>query len=153
MHSSLKRPSAGITLIEIVVALAIAALLTATGASAISRSIDRARTDSSVRELVIALKTVRQAARKTGIESLLTLDVGTHRYRIAHDRERVLAAPDGATLTLLTAESERVADSVGAIRFFPDGSSTGGTITLTHRGRAQRIEIDWLTGHVRAAPP
>lgn len=153
MHSNLERRSTGITLIETIVALAIAALLTATATPAIGRAIDRARTDGSTRELVLALKAVRQAARTSGAESLFTLDVVTRSYRIAHDRERVLAAPDGATITLLTAESERLAESAGAIRFFPDGSSTGGTITLTHRDRAQHVEIDWLTGHVRAVTP
>jgi general secretion pathway protein H len=153
VHTKLQRNHTGITLIEVVVALTIAALLTAAAAPAIDRALDRARTNNGTRELVAALKTARHEARASGVDALFALDVATHTYRVAGGGNRTLAAPDGATLTLLTAESERLTPTAGAIRFFPDGSSTGGTITLRHRSREQRVEIDWLTGHVRAVAP
>ncbi|NBC88790.1 MAG: hypothetical protein GVX90_04750 [Alphaproteobacteria bacterium] len=34
-------------------------------------------------------------------------------------------------------------------RFFPDGSATGGRITLSRDERQYRIDIDWLTGRVK----
>jgi len=34
------------------------------------------------------------------------------------------------------------------IRFFPDGSSTGGNIELSRKHREVRIDVDWLTGTV-----
>ncbi len=152
MRSRLKRPYAGVTLIEVIVALTIAALLTATTAPAIGGALDRARANNSARELVAALKATRQEARASGVDALFTLDVATRVYRIANGRDSTLSTAHDSTLALLTAESERVTDTAGAIRFFPDGSSTGGTITLMHRGRELRVEIDWLTGHVRAVP-
>ena len=153
MRTKLQRRNTGFTLIEVVIALTIAALLTAVAVPAIGRALDRARTNSSTGELVTALKTARHEARASGNDALFTLDVSTHVYRVANGRDRALSVSDGATLTLLTAESERLTQTTGSIRFFPDGSSTGGTITLTHRGREQRVEIDWLTGHVRAVAP
>jgi general secretion pathway protein H len=138
------------TLIEVMVALAIAALLTAAAVPSIDRSLDRARANSSARELVASLRATRQAARASGVDALFVLDVATGVYRLPGGSERALSVADDSTLGLLTAESERLTETAGAIRFFPDGSSTGGTITLTHRDRALRVEIDWLTGHVRA---
>jgi general secretion pathway protein H len=35
-----------------------------------------------------------------------------------------------------------------AIRFFPDGSSSGGTISLSGANRDYFIGVDWLTGRV-----
>jgi general secretion pathway protein H len=148
VQSKLQRRNTGFTLIEVVVALTIAALLTAAAVPALGRALERARTSNSARELVTALKSTRHEARASGIDALFTMDVATHVYRIANGRERALSLSDGATVTLLTAESERLTQTAGAIRFFPDGSSSGGSITLTHRGREQRVEIDWLTGHV-----
>jgi general secretion pathway protein H len=148
-----ERRGSGFTLVEVLVALTIAALLTAAAVPAVARALDRTRANSSVRELVVALKTTRHQARTAGMDALFTFDVGTRTYRIAGSGERLLAAPEDSTLELLTAESERLGEHAGAIRFLPDGSSTGGTITLTHRGRAHRVEIDWLTGHVRAVSP
>ena len=52
-------------------------------------------------------------------------------------------------MKLLTAATEQTGDSKGQIRFFPDGSSSGGRITLTRDRREWRIEIAWLTGEVR----
>ncbi len=142
----------GVTLIEVLVALTIATLLAAAAVPALGRALDRARASGSSRELVAALKTARIEARSTGHDALFRLDVESHVYNVAgHDR--VLRTPHGATLTLLTAESERLGTTSGAIRFFPDGSSTGGTVTLEYRGREQHVEVDWLTGHVRAAAP
>ena len=39
----------------------------------------------------------------------------------------------------------------GGIDFFPDGTSTGGRITLALEGRNRRIDIEWLTGRIRVA--
>lgn len=153
MPSTLPRRNTGLTLIEVVVALTIAALVTAAAVPAVGTALDRVRANSGTRELVIALKTTRHEARTSGADALFTLDVNARVYRIAGGQDRIVDTPDGATLTLLTAESERLTETAGTIRFFPDGSSPGGTITLTHRGRKQRVEVDWLTGHVRAVSP
>jgi general secretion pathway protein H len=37
----------------------------------------------------------------------------------------------------------------GRIRFFPDGSSTGGRITLRAGQRQWHVNVSWLTGEVR----
>jgi general secretion pathway protein H len=148
-----KRRSTGLTLIEVVLALTIAALVTAVAVPAVGGALDRVRANGATRDLVVALKTTRREARASGADALFTLDVSARVYRIAGGHDRSVNPPDGATLTLLTAESERLTEMAGTIRFFPDGSSTGGTITLTHRGREQRVEVDWLTGHVRAVSP
>jgi general secretion pathway protein H len=36
----------------------------------------------------------------------------------------------------------------GAIRFYPDGSSTGGRITVTFGRTQYLVDVDWLTGRV-----
>jgi general secretion pathway protein H len=38
--------------------------------------------------------------------------------------------------------------NVGEIRFFPDGSSTGGEITLAGGNAHRYVQVDWLTGRV-----
>ncbi len=37
----------------------------------------------------------------------------------------------------------------GGIRFYPDGSSTGGRVTLSLEGLQMRVDVEWLTGRVR----
>ncbi|MCK7491838.1 MAG: hypothetical protein MZW92_09370 [Comamonadaceae bacterium] len=38
--------------------------------------------------------------------------------------------------------------ATGNIRFFPDGSSTGGAITVSGPKLAYRVNVDWLTGAI-----
>jgi general secretion pathway protein H len=48
-----------------------------------------------------------------------------------------------------------VSESIGQIRFFPDGSATGGRIGLTLGAQQVEVVVDWLTGLVsvnHAAP-
>ena len=51
-------------------------------------------------------------------------------------------------LKLYTAQSEIVDDRRGAIRFYPDGSSTGGRVTVAAGERRLLVDVDWLTGRV-----
>ena len=50
---------------------------------------------------------------------------------------------------LFTARSEQLSEKGGAIRFFPDGSSTGGRITLSIDSMRYLVNVDWLTGRVK----
>lgn len=53
-------------------------------------------------------------------------------------------------IAVTSADSERrSADSAG-IKFFPNGSSTGATITLTSDQQSYEVRVNWLTGRVSA---
>ena len=51
-------------------------------------------------------------------------------------------------ISLVTASSE-LEGQQGAIRFFPDGTSTGGRVRLSEDTRTKEIVVQWLTGHVK----
>jgi general secretion pathway protein H len=51
----------------------------------------------------------------------------------------------------LTIAGERADTRRGDIRFNPDGSSSGGRITIAEGGRRIAIGVDWLTGRVQVA--
>ena len=61
---------------------------------------------------------------------------------------REIALPESMALKLYTAQSELLDSATGGIRFFPDGSSTGGAITVSGPKLAYRVNVDWLTGTV-----
>jgi general secretion pathway protein H len=44
---------------------------------------------------------------------------------------------------------ETSGNHLGSIRFFPDGSSTGGSISLASGRETHTVVVDWLTGRVR----
>ena len=51
----------------------------------------------------------------------------------------------------VTAAADETSGALAAIRFLPDGSSTGGTVTLASGSRRASVGVDWLTGRVAAA--
>jgi general secretion pathway protein H len=52
---------------------------------------------------------------------------------------------------ITSAKEDQVSATTGRIRFFPDGSSTGGHITLQRDRRQWRVNVSWLTGAVSVA--
>jgi general secretion pathway protein H len=51
-------------------------------------------------------------------------------------------------LKLFTAEAEVSSERNGSIRFYPDGSSTGGRVTVSSGERKYQVDVDWITGRV-----
>jgi len=51
-------------------------------------------------------------------------------------------------LKLFTAQRDLIDGNTGSIRFYPDGGSNGGRITLGSGDRKYEVDVDWLTGRV-----
>src|SRR5260370_1065900 len=83
-------------------------------------------------------------------ETTLTIDVDRRTFGSTVVSQRAFAPDIEAKLTF--ASGIRSASSDGGFRFFPDGSSTGGDVTLSLRGKQTRLCVDWLTGEVRREP-
>jgi general secretion pathway protein H len=141
------RNQRGFTLLELIVVLGILALVLAIAPPALAPALDQLRIRTAARDVAAALRLARNTAVSSGRETTLSLDVSERRIAV-NDRTRRLALPQDAALTLTTARVEQQSESEGAIRFFPDGSSTGGRVTLEHGSRRYRIDVNWITGAV-----
>jgi general secretion pathway protein H len=49
---------------------------------------------------------------------------------------------------VVTAQSQMIGQNQGSIRFFGDGSSTGGRVSLKRGESVWQIDINWLTGQI-----
>lgn len=101
----------------------------------------------AARQLAAGLRKARSQAVTQKQEAVLTVDVEQHRFDLSGDKKSY-ALPAKIDITLFTAQSEMLRDKVGSIRFFPDGSSTGGRITVGFGDRKFHVNVDWLTGQV-----
>lgn len=142
----LGRRAHGFTLIELLVVLALIALVVTITAISMTQGLAGAKVRSAGRDLVAALRYTRGQAIVTQSEQVLELDVEKRVY-IAPKRKPV-TLPGDMELRLLTARQEQTSETSGKIRFYPDGSSTGGNIKLVDGRRAWDVEIAWLTGEV-----
>ncbi len=140
----------GFTLIELLVVLVVLTLVLAVAVPLIPNVAPGAALKSAARELTAGLRLARSRAITGNREVTLTLDVEGKRYRIGGD-ERPRELPPEIDIAFLTARSERLDETIANIRFFPDGSSTGGRIRLGHGEREYSVTIEWLTGRVSIA--
>jgi len=145
MALSLKQQ--GFTLIELIVVLVITVIGFA--AIAINLSSGNAATEVSAaaREVVSALRYARGQALLSHHDVTVTFDLNENTYTLS-SRSEVYAIPEGISVSVVTAESELTGREQGNMRFFPDGSCTGGRVTLEKGNVVRQIDLNWLTGQV-----
>ncbi|WP_036269252.1 GspH/FimT family protein [Methylocaldum szegediense] len=137
----------GFTLLEMLLALAVAAALTAIAVPNLTPLLNRAQLTAAARDIASGLRYARGQALAGAREAIFELDVNRKAYRVS-GRQKPFSLPDGVRLSLYTAEQEAGEDGIGSIRFFPDGSSTGGRVTLEAAGKKRLVDVNWLTGEV-----
>ena len=141
------RRAAGFTLLEVLVVLVIGAVAYALVLGVPFRGASAADLKSAARTLASGLRQAQSIAMVSKRDTVLSIDVEAREYTVAGDRE-VRKLPSGIELKLYTAQSEVSDERHGGIRFYPDGSSTGGRITVAAGERKYLVDVDWLTGRV-----
>lgn len=137
----------GFSLLELMVALAIAALVLALVMPTDSRRRARVELASSAREVAAALRLSRSQAITTNRSMAVVVDVENDLYRPS-GASAPHAFPRGSQITLHTTQDQELTGSAGAIRFYPDGSSTGGGVGISLGDDHYEVLVDWLTGRV-----
>ena len=141
--------ASGFTLIEMFVVLAIlgfALALVIGYGSPVGRGLDLR---GSAANLAAGLRMTRSEAILKNRTVTFDLDLAGHRFRAGSGPVHQL--PANFTIELLTIGDEQRSGHSGAIRFNPDGSSTGGRISIDDGGHTMMVGVDWLTGRVSIA--
>ena len=136
-----KKPSAGFTLVELLVVMGIMAIVLVVVVNARPKAATT-RIAVTARAVGATLQLARAQAMASNTETVFRIDTDRLQFGLPRSMH---SFPRGMTVAMTVAETERVAD-VGGIRFFPDGQSSGGEIALTLDGRSARIAVNWLTG-------
>ncbi len=137
----------GFTLIELLVVLVLLTAVTALAAPAFLKS-GGVEVDAAARSLAAALRRARSQAIQGNKVEAVSIDVERREYALSFER-RARKLPGELELTLFTARSAIEGESRGAIRFFPDGGSTGGRISVRRGARQVHVDVGWLGGRVR----
>jgi general secretion pathway protein H len=136
----------GFTLLELVIVLFITVLGFSVIGFNLSSGNEATKVKAAARDIASALRYARGQALISHQETTVTIDLAENTYTVSH-RDKVYSIPEDIDVTLVTAQSE-LNEGLASVRFFPDGSSTGGRITLEWGNFGWRIDINWLTGQI-----
>jgi general secretion pathway protein H len=136
----------GFTLLELLVVLAIIGLVVALVPGFVLRNHPQLDVEAAARAIADGLRQARSEAVLRNRPQAFALDVEERVFRTG-DRTPV-RIDAGIALSFRTARSELLDEGTGRIRFFPDGSSTGGLIRAARGDARADVRSDWLTGLV-----
>lgn len=136
----------GLTLVELIVVLAVLGIITALVTPAVTSLMPgyqlRATADDIVSQIRYARSLSFQANRPAGF----FVDTGEGLTLAEGTSPRFW--PKDIAVTFTSAKFLQRSDTVGEIRFYPDGTSTGGLLDLSGNSKTVRIRVDWFDGEV-----
>lgn len=136
----------GFTLLEMLAVIILIGIATAAVSISVAHGLASARINAAAGELSASLRATRTQAIVKGEQSVFEVDTRSELYRGADKRDVKL--PKGLELSVTSAASDQSGGQIARIRFFPDGSSTGGRITLRSGQREWHVNVSWLTGAI-----
>jgi len=143
----------GFTLVELLVVIAILGVMLALIGVAAKPVSSATHARSAAQEISGALRAARSAALMGNRSVDFTLDIAPPGYRWGQQVPHRL--PSDVRLGLMTGREQAASADRGRIRFDPDGSSSGGRVSINGGGQSWRVGVDWLSGRVsvmHAAP-
>lgn len=146
---------AGFTLLELLVTLVIMTIAVALVAPRFTEALPGAELKAETRKVAALLRHARsqavvlnQVIQISLVEEPVALSISTQ-VRSYRPPGAIRLELVGGRASEETEETDQVDQPGEVIRFFPEGHSNGGTITLSREdGRRASISIDWLTGRV-----
>lgn len=133
----------GFTLVEVLVVLTIVALVV----GSITYVVFNTGNDiqSLSREVVQSIKLTQQ--RSIRDDKPYQIEINLDENSIEFEDSQVVL-PKSISITVKTAASQVIEASVVGMTFYPDASSTGGSITLETEKESYEIMVVWISGKI-----
>jgi general secretion pathway protein H len=142
---------AGFSLMEMVCAMALIAILAAVMLPMAPRQTSRARLQAYALETATLLKSDRNAAIRAGADVSTLVDAPSRAIR-SGATSQTIRIPDDVRFDALLPRTCQQRAVLSTISFFADGMSCGGAITLARLDMAYEIRVNWLTGRIEIVP-
>ena len=123
----------GFTLVELLVVMTVMAAVAALATPMLDRVAPRLELRAAAQDLGTALRAARSAALRDNRETVVLIDV----------ERRLFRTGSAGPASFLPDEAR------GRVRFYPDGTSTGGEVRLRRGSADYTVGIDWFDGTVR----
>lgn len=137
--------TAGFSLVEMLVVLAIIALVASIAAPGLARSYRSQNIDTIAREVAGRLRLSRTMAVGIAGRQTVVFDPSVNEIRFG-EREP-LRLPTDVRMMLITGD-KTIADRQAVLTFLPNGSASGIEVQLRRNQQGVRIDVNWMTGLV-----
>ena len=133
----------GFTLLEMLVVILLIGIAAGMLGLGVRQGVQVAKERRAVAQMVEALRSTRATAIVSGQTARTEFDL----QRLTFQAPGRARQPWPAELQVSVHSGEQLG---AAIEFYPDGSSTGGHLSVANGPRRWRIDIGWLTGSVQS---
>ena len=137
--------SQGFSLLELMIVLVLAALLSGVVASSMSGGPVLHKT---AQDLGNSLRHARNLAQIQHQSILWQLNIEQKTFWIKGMKGKKKHLDSRFTVKIHSAVSEQIQQNIAGIRFFPDGSSTGGIVDLMYNNQKYSINVEWISGRI-----
>lgn len=139
--------SRGVTLLELLVALAIISLALVLFAPFSSRAIERDAGRRDAELMIAAVRSARTDALASGRPVDLVFDANLHEYGV--DGQPMTRISPAIEMSFTGARELMTSSGAGVLRLYPDGSTSGAVVRIVSVRETDEISVDWLTGAAR----
>ena len=137
----------GFTLLELMIVIVIIGLVLALSPPLFSAGVTSAEQRAVARSVAQTLRFARSEAIANRTDVGVEFNMENRTYQLPGGKKRG-KWPETIQLELTTTAAETVDAKRANVRFYSDGGSTGGRVTLKVKEREYRIDIGWLNGRV-----
>jgi general secretion pathway protein H len=140
-------PQAGFTLVELLAVLVVLALVAGVAATQFGARHGGAALEAAAHEIASRCRAARAAAIRQAESRTVVIDMKSRLVTVGADVPPFRIA-ETIGIASETSAGERHGGEVAGIRFFPNGTSTGGKVRLETGRQAYEVRVNWLTGRV-----
>lgn len=135
------------TLLEVLVVLGLIAVLAAVLLPRMMSGQDHYLLSRNVRNVASAMRSTRAMAIADQTEKVIVFNLDDKTYQV--DGERHKDIDEDIAVQVFTATTEVSDDGrLAGVRFYPDGASTGGRVTLSLDDDVRALDVVWMTGQI-----
>ena len=141
-----QRYAQGFSLLELMLVLSLSGILMGVVATAITQG---PVLKKAARDVLASLRSARAQAVANQKATVWVMDIDNNTIQVVGaTRFKTKSIDESIRVKLNTAESELVGNAKGGIRFYPDGSSTGGSVELTANEHVFTVNVEWISGRI-----
>ena len=145
LTSAIGSDKRGYSLIELMVVMAIIVLIAGSIPFAMNRLVPARRLAGATDRLQADVKALQAYALASGAPSRLIMQADGYSMAVRDQSRDRIELRDATKIAMRSIDGNLLQELI----FFPDGTSSGATISLTDSGRSAELAIGVATGHAR----